>query len=213
MVSLLSPLLYSFRAKGPKICYSRVRYSTVALLLSFSHGGSKRTPNPLPKRLSVQAPSCGRQSCLQAAFQAAFSIRDEFLALRRFHAGGHEAGEMRANCVSGLWDGGLKGRLQARLPATQRGRAASCKRPAFSQIDARSRVPSGSETFWRYVGQVGNLRRVVNPPLCGVGQFILETAVRPIADRPQDAILPYIAGLEPQSAGCAKSSACEEYEG
>jgi len=40
--------------------------------------------------------SCGRQSCLQAAFQAAFSIRDEFLGLRRFKTGGHEAGEIPA---------------------------------------------------------------------------------------------------------------------
>jgi hypothetical protein len=38
-----------------------------------------------------QASLCGRQSCLQAAFQAAFSIRVEFLGLRRFRAGGHEA--------------------------------------------------------------------------------------------------------------------------
>jgi hypothetical protein len=51
-----------------------------------------------------------------------------------------------------------------------------------------------STAFWRYVGQVGNLRRVGNPPLSGTGQFI----GRPIANRPQDAILPYIAGLEPQ---------------
>jgi hypothetical protein len=34
----------------------------------------------------LDALSCGRQSCLQAAFQAAFSIRDEFLGLSRFHA-------------------------------------------------------------------------------------------------------------------------------
>jgi hypothetical protein len=58
--------------------------------------------------------------------------------------------------------------------ATQGGKAASC-------------------AFWRYVGQVGNLRRVGNPPLSGTGQFI----GRPIANRPQNAILPYIAGLEP----------------
>jgi hypothetical protein len=45
-----------------------------------------------------------------------------------------------------------------------------------------------STAFWRYVGQVGN------PPLSGNGQFI----GRPIANRPQDAILPYIAVLEPQ---------------
>jgi hypothetical protein len=57
-----------------------------------------------------------------------------------------------------------------------------------------------SETFWRYVGQDGNLRRVGNPPLSGTGQFI----GKPIANRPQDAILPYIAGLEPQWAGYCK---------
>jgi len=33
----------------------------------------------------------------------------------------HKAGEISANCVSGLFDGGLKGRLQARLPARQGG--------------------------------------------------------------------------------------------
>jgi len=66
-------------------------------------------------------PSCGRQSCLQAAFQAAFPIRDEFLGLRCGMPARHEAGEISANCVSGLFDGGLKGRLQARLPATQLG--------------------------------------------------------------------------------------------
>ena len=93
-------------------------------------------------------------------------------------------------------------RLQPGLAAPQRGSAASCKRPAFSQIDARSRVPWRSETFWRYVGQDGILRQVGNLPLSGTGQFI----GRPIANRPQDAILPYIAGLEPQRAGRAKSS-------
>jgi hypothetical protein len=50
-----------------------------------------------------EAPSCGRQSCMHAAFQAAsgvrtffqaaFSIRDESLGRRRFHDGGHEAKE------------------------------------------------------------------------------------------------------------------------
>jgi hypothetical protein len=71
-------------------------------------------------------------------------------------------------------------------------------------------VPRRSETLWRYVGQVGNLRRVGNPPLFGTVQFI----GRPIANRPQDAILPYIAGLEPQRAGCVKIVAArKEYEG
>ena len=93
----------------------------------------------------------------------------------------------------------------------QRGKAASCKRPAFNQIDARSRVPRRSETFWRYVGQDGNLRRVGNqvgnPPLSGTGPFI----GRPIANRPQDAILPYIADLEPQRAGGAIVATRKEY--
>jgi hypothetical protein len=62
--------------------------------------------------------SCGRQSCLQEAFQAAVSISDEFLPLRCTILRGTKR-EMRANCVSGLFNGGLKGRLQARLPATQ----------------------------------------------------------------------------------------------
>jgi hypothetical protein len=69
---------------------------------------------------------------LQAAF---FSIRDEFLGLRCMMPRDTKPEKYVANCVSGLLDGGLKGRLQARLPATQRCRAASCKRPAFSQID------------------------------------------------------------------------------
>jgi hypothetical protein len=76
--------------------------------------------------------SCGRQSCLQAAFQAAFepepafqaafSIRDEFLGLRSTMPATHEAGEIGANCARGRFriDGGLKGRLQARLPATRK---------------------------------------------------------------------------------------------
>jgi hypothetical protein len=38
-------------------------------------------------------------------------------------------------------------------------------------------------------------------PFSGTGQFI----ERPIANRPQDAILPHVAGLEPQRAGRAKS--------
>ena len=45
----------------------------------------------------------------------------DWLPHKRAKAERHEAGE-RANCVSGLLDGGLKGRLQARLPATQGGR-------------------------------------------------------------------------------------------
>jgi len=39
---------------------------------------------------------------VQAAFQAAFSIRDEFLGLRDFNAGGHEAGKVpscRSSCA------------------------------------------------------------------------------------------------------------------
>jgi hypothetical protein len=46
--------------------------------------------------------SCGRQSCLQAAFQAACSIRDEFLGLFHFHARGHETAEISfcmSNCA------------------------------------------------------------------------------------------------------------------
>jgi hypothetical protein len=42
---------------------------------------------------------CGRQSCLQAAFQAAFPIPDEFLGHRRFNERGHEAGEIPC-CMS-----------------------------------------------------------------------------------------------------------------
>jgi hypothetical protein len=55
------------------------------------------------------------------AFQAAFSIRGEFLGLRCTMPARHEAEKAQANCVSGLFsfDGGLKGRLQAGLPATR----------------------------------------------------------------------------------------------
>jgi len=138
-------------------------------------------------------------------------------------------------------DGGLKGRLQAGLPATQTGNKSAemslgaadtsgyatsdCRRAEARHLRAplaslgqakacptarQSRKPSAVSgqrstnrlTFRRYVGQVGNLRRVGNPPLSGTGQFI----GRPIANRPQDAILPYKAGLEAQRAGCTKSS-------
>jgi len=66
----------------------------------------------------------------------------------------------------------------------------------------------------KLLGQVGNLRRVGNqvgnPPLSGTGQLI----GRPIANRPQDAILPYMPGLQPQRVGCAKIVAArKEYEG
>jgi hypothetical protein len=49
-----------------------------------------------------------------------FPIRDEFRRLLCGMTAKHEAGEVPANCVNGLFYGGLKGRLQARLPATRR---------------------------------------------------------------------------------------------
>jgi hypothetical protein len=65
--------------------------------------------------------SCGRQSCLQAAFQAAFSTCDEF---HGFTAGCLRNTKPENTCELREWSGGgLKGRLQARLPATQ---AAAC---------------------------------------------------------------------------------------
>ena len=59
---------------------------------------------------------CGSQSWLQAAFQAAVSDTRRISQASLRDACDHEAGGIRANCVSGLLDGGLKGRLQARLP-------------------------------------------------------------------------------------------------
>jgi len=79
-----------------------------------------------------------------------FRYATNFSRLRCGMPAKHEAGAMPANCVSGLFDGGLKGRMQARLPATQGGRLhatkggrlhatkgqtpeASCTRPCFTQ--------------------------------------------------------------------------------
>ena len=89
--------------------------------------------------------------------------------------------------------------LQAALASP--GQAEACPTARRSRNVSASVQPNRS-AFWRYVGQVGNLRRVGNPPLSGTGQSI----GRPITNRPQDATLPYIAGLEPQRAGFAKSS-------
>jgi hypothetical protein len=54
-------------------------------------------------RRMPSGPTCGptsaRFSTVQAASQSVFSIRDEFLDLRRFNAGGHEAGNIRS-CMS-----------------------------------------------------------------------------------------------------------------
>ena len=68
-------------------------------------------------RLSSQGEAFDR-----AAFQAAVSDTRSISQASLRDVCGHEAGEIAANCVSGLFDGGLKGRLQARLPATQGGR-------------------------------------------------------------------------------------------
>ena len=86
--------------------------------------------------------SCGRQSCLQAAFQAAISTDDESLGLGCGMSAKHEAGEIPGNCVSGLYDGGLKGRLQAGLPATQGGRL-----HAANSQSRGSRLSGGSRTW------------------------------------------------------------------
>jgi len=67
-------------------------------------------------RWCIQAALCGRQSCLRAAFQAAVSDTRRISQASLHDAARNEVGEMPANCVSGLFDGGLKGRLQARLP-------------------------------------------------------------------------------------------------
>ena len=76
---------------------------------------------------------CGRQSCLPAAFQAAVQQTThavpKCLLRRRFsQASCSEAREFVANR-----EGGLKGRLQARLPATRNSkgeRRASARRKA-----------------------------------------------------------------------------------
>ena len=71
----------------------------VALALSW---GSQSWLQPAFSRLLDFGHACGRQSCLQAAFQAAFSIRDEFLGPRCTMPARLEAGEIpscRSNCA------------------------------------------------------------------------------------------------------------------
>jgi len=98
-------------SRGPPICgdsrslidVARTLVSAAPTLMSASClvGHASACPGEQNSPLDFGY-SCGKQSCLHAAFQAAVSIRDEFLGLRRFHAGGHEAGEMRScrsNCA------------------------------------------------------------------------------------------------------------------
>jgi len=66
---------------------------------------------------------CGRQSCLQAAFQAA--VEQTTHAVRRYFSGfmsrRHPAAKPEKFVA--YREGGLKGRLQARLPATRKAKA------------------------------------------------------------------------------------------
>ena len=63
---------------------------------------------------------CGRQSCLQAAFQAA--VQQTTHAVRTYSSGFVFAGipQRSLRNSSRIGNGGLKGRLQARLPATRK---------------------------------------------------------------------------------------------
>jgi 6-phosphogluconolactonase len=71
--------------------------------------------------VTVFGHSCGRQSCLQAAFQAAVSDTRRISQASLRDACEHEAGGISANCVSGLLDGGLKGpRPSAAAPRAPR---------------------------------------------------------------------------------------------
>jgi hypothetical protein len=72
------------------------------------------------KFVALAIRAAGNLAC-RRPFRPPFPIRDEFLRLRCPMPAKHEAGEMPANWVSGLYGGGLKGRLQARLPATRKG--------------------------------------------------------------------------------------------
>src|ERR1700683_4816180 len=73
---------------------------------------------PAARRSPLAFRAAGNLAC-RRPFRPPFPIRDEFLRLRCGMPAKHEAGEMPANWVSGVFEGGLKGRLQARLPATQ----------------------------------------------------------------------------------------------
>jgi len=72
-----------------------------------------------------------------------FPIRDESLRLRcGMPRTRSRRNKISANCVSGVLDGGLKGRLQARLPATQGGRP--------HVTNGQSQESSASSTCGRY---------------------------------------------------------------
>ena len=66
---------------------------------------------------------CGRQSCLQAAFQAA--VQQTTHAVRTYSSGFVFAGipQRSLRNSSRIGNGGLKGRLQARLPAARMAKA------------------------------------------------------------------------------------------
>jgi hypothetical protein len=66
----------------------------------------------------------------------------------------HEAKKVRANCVSGLLDGGLKGRLQARLPSPQ-----GCRLHAINPKKAVAALPAnlrpvGFSSAARFTGEL-----------------------------------------------------------
>jgi hypothetical protein len=140
----------------------------------------------------------GSQSWLEAGFQPASLFRDEFLGLRCTMPARHETGEIPANCTSGRssLDGGLKGRLQARLPAP----------PGFS---------TGGHERWPRAGPSGTrpsyaFTRPADRSESGRRVLTLVVAVctprqRRTASPPQDAILPRLrVGLRHRCCARAK---------
>src|ERR1700689_2290193 len=77
-------------------------------------------PSALAVRGMQATALCGRQSCLQAAFQAA--VQQTTHAVRTYFSGFVFAGipQRSLRNSSRIGNGGLKGRLQARLPATRK---------------------------------------------------------------------------------------------
>jgi hypothetical protein len=86
---------------------------------------------------------CGRQSCLQAAFQAA--VEQTTHAVRSYFSGfvsrKHRAAKPEKFVAYGA--GGLKGRLQARLPATR-------KAKGDGRAEARRRLESATRSSNRF---------------------------------------------------------------
>jgi hypothetical protein len=85
---------------------------------------------------------CGRQSCLQAAFQAA--VQQTTHTVRTYFSEFVFAGipQRSLRNSSRIGNGGLKGRLQARLPAA---RMAKVQKPAESRLQPGLAAPRESQ--------------------------------------------------------------------